>query len=68
MCPTGQALHCVHKCMRHFPKQNNLARSELYPGERYTPYNSVNWEAPPERGTFFSIPVYERVGKSHFFM
>ena len=37
MCPMGQALHCVHMCMRHFPKQNNLARSELYPGERVTP-------------------------------
>ena len=24
----------------------------------------VFWEAPPERGTFFSLQVYERVGKS----
>ena len=25
------------------------------------PYNGLYWEAPPERGTFFSLQVYERV-------
>ena len=26
-----------------------------------TPHNGLYWEAPPERGTFFSLQVYERV-------
>ena len=26
------------------------------------PYDGLYGEAPPERGTFFRIPVYERVG------
>ena len=61
----GQAsLHCVLMCMRHFPKHNNLTRSELYTGEMGNPYNTLYWEAPPERGTFFSLQVYERVGIS----
>ena len=25
-----------------------------------TPYSGPYWEAPPERGTFFRLPVYER--------
>ena len=28
-----------------------------------TPYDSLHGEAPPERGTFFRLQVYERVGK-----
>ena len=31
-------------------------------GGRGTPYNALYWEAPPERGTFFRLQVYERVG------
>ena len=27
-----------------------------------TPYNGLYGEAPPERGTFFRLQVYERVG------
>ena len=27
-----------------------------------TPYNGLYREAPPERGTFFTLQVYERVG------
>ena len=27
-----------------------------------TPYNGLYRKAPPERGTFFSLQVYERVG------
>ena len=27
-----------------------------------TPYNGQFWEAPPERGTFFTLQVYEGVG------
>ena len=30
-----------------------------------TPYNGLYGEAPPERGTFFRLQVYERVGISH---
>ena len=29
-----------------------------------TPYNGLYGEAPPERGTFFSLQVYKRVGIS----
>ena len=28
------------------------------------PYNGLYREAPPERGTFFTLQVYERVGIS----
>ena len=28
------------------------------------PYNGLYGEAPPKRGTFFRLQVYERVGKS----
>ena len=27
-----------------------------------TPYNGLFGEVPPERGTFFNLKVYERVG------
>ena len=27
-----------------------------------TPYNSLYWEAPPKRGTFIRVQVYERAG------
>ena len=29
-----------------------------------TPYNGLYGDAPPERGTFFRLEVYERVGIS----
>ena len=29
-----------------------------------TPYNSLYGEAPPERGTFFRLQAYKRVGIS----
>ena len=34
------------------------------PGGGGTPYNDLYGEAPPERGTFFRLQVYERVGIS----
>ena len=34
------------------------------PGERGTHYNGLYRKAPPERGTFFRLQVYERVGVS----
>ena len=33
-------------------------------GEGGTSYNGLYREAPPERGTFFMLQVYERVGIS----
>ena len=33
-------------------------------GGRGTPYNGLYREAPLERGTFFRLQVYERVGNS----
>ena len=33
-------------------------------GGEDTPYNGLYGEAPPERGTFFTLQVYERVGIS----
>ena len=35
-----------------------------WPGGGGTPYNGPYGEAPPERGTFFSLQVYKRVGIS----
>ena len=45
-------------------KSNNVLSVELVyfhynPGG--TPYNGLYGEAPPERGTFFTLQVYERV-------
>ena len=34
------------------------------PGRGGTPYNGLYGEAPPERNTFFTLQVYERVGIS----
>ena len=34
------------------------------PGGGGTPYNGLYGEAPPERGTFLRLQVYERVGIS----
>ena len=36
----------------------------LNPGGGGTPYNGLYGEALPERGTFFTLQVYERVGIS----
>ena len=33
-----------------------------WPGGGGTPYNGLYGEAPPERGTFFRLQVYKRVG------
>ena len=35
----------------------------LNPGGGSTPYDGLYGNAPPERGTFFRLQVYERVGK-----
>ena len=33
-------------------------------GKGATPYNGLYGEAPPERGAFFRLQLYKRVGKS----
>ena len=33
-------------------------------GGGVTPYNGLHGEAPPERGSFFTLQVYERLGIS----
>ena len=52
---------------REFPSlQLHVCRllTESGGGVGVTPYNSVYGEAPLERGTFFTLQVYERVGLS----
>ncbi len=39
-----------------------MTRVTPKPGGGGTPYNGLYGEAPPERGTFFRLKVYERVG------
>ena len=48
-----------------------IAKSNLFVGNYMkltrggdTPYNGLYRETPPERGTFFRLQVYERVGIS----
>ena len=50
----------VTRAMRGEP--NRLSRN--YPRGVGTPYNGLYGEAPPERGTFFRLQVYKRVGIS----
>ena len=42
----------------------NAARGGGGGGGGDTPYNGLYGEAPPERGTFFRLEVYKRVGSS----
>ena len=46
-----------------FPGQTLINETMLGEGEG-TPYNGLYGEAPPKRGTFFRLQVYERVGIS----
>ena len=45
---------------------NSLPRNSFWhnPGGGGTFYNGLHGEAPPERGTFFRLQVYKRVGIS----
>ena len=47
-----------------FAVNASLNLSSNSPGGRRTPYNGLYGEAPPERGTFFRLEVYKRVGIS----
>ena len=51
---------------RHETVEGELHQSKhnLIPGGGVTPYNGLNGKAPPERGTFFRLQVYKRVGIS----
>ena len=53
-------LNTVFK-MSSFIKMKELILKKT-PGD--TPYNGLYGEAPPERGIFFRLQVYERVGIS----
>ena len=39
-----------------------IQKRMLWPGGGGTPYNGLYGKAPPERGTFFRLQVYKRVG------
>ena len=43
-------------------QQKEKTNSGYNPGGGDTPYNGLYGEAPPERGTFFRLQVYKRVG------
>ena len=51
--------HCSTFCL--FTQVYKWVPATQFPRGR-TPYNGLYWEAPPERGTFFRLQVYERVG------
>ena len=43
---------------------NSTWQLQVLPGGGGNPYNGLYGEAPPERGTFFRLQVYKRVGIS----
>ena len=46
------------------PSTDRMLRMHSPPGGGGTPYSGLYGEAPPERGTFFRLQVYKRVGIS----
>ena len=44
--------------------ESKTERRETTPGGGGTPYNGLYGEAPPERGPFFRLQVYKKVGIS----
>ena len=63
--------HCVIKILLYKKSSSFLGglkigvKKSWVPGES-SPYNGLYREGPPERGTFFRLQVYERIGKSSF--
>ena len=57
---------CVSKCSTVKSDLTNARDGviELPPPRGGTPYSGLYGEAPPERGTFFRLEVYKRVGIS----
>ena len=49
--------------LRHACEVDSSSTSQACPGA--TPYNGLYGEALQERGTFFRLEVYKRVGISH---
>ena len=45
-----------------FPTGDSHVNRDLRDDPGGTPYDGLYGEAPPERGTFFRLQVYERVG------
>ena len=45
-----------------FPTGDSHVTRDLRDDPGGTPYNGLYGEAPPERGTFLRLQVYERVG------
>ena len=45
-----------------FPTGDSHVNRDLRDDPGGTPYNGLYGEAPPERGTFLRLQVYERVG------
>ena len=56
----NQATPLVAYYANNFPKPSSPGGG----GGEGTPYNGLYGEAPPERGTFFRLQVYKRVGIS----
>ena len=52
------------RCSLQNQRRKLLLITPLKGGGGGTPYNGLCGEAPPKRGTFFRLQVYERVGKS----
>jgi len=62
-------LEKFRKIFQDLPDKNKMVAKSggaghTWWGRRGTPYNSLYGEALPERGTFFRLQVYERVGIS----
>ena len=57
-------IYCLFYCSKFsIIKDNFYNKIQLIsPGWGRTPYNGLYGEAPPERGTLFTLQVYERVG------
>ena len=45
-----------------FPSGDSHVTRDLRDDPEGTPYDGLYGEAPPKRGTFFRLQVYERVG------
>ena len=56
--------HLITQRNQDLPSHGALQRYAEGQGPGGTPYNGLYWEAPPKRGTFFRLQVYERVGIS----
>ena len=64
ICCVIKKQNCYH-CIVHVSSRSFRLSDKRKPGGGGgTPYNGLYGEAPPERGTFFRLQVYKRVGIS----